>query len=250
MRKVALFLGSMFFLASTSWTPLEAQSLFEKAKGALEKTLGGVTGGSTSGVLGNDEIANGLREALRVGTKRVVGQVGALDGFNGDGDIHIPLPDSLKKAQTLLRRFGMAGLADDLELRLNRAAEAAAPEARELFFQAITRMTLDDVQRIYKGPKDAATRYFQDRMTSALGQRMAPIIDRTLSQVGAIAAYDKMISEYKNLPLVPDVKADLTAYVVGAAMEGIFHYVAREEAAIRADPAKRTTALLKRVFGN
>ena len=145
--------------------------------------------------------------------------------------------------------FGMASLADDLELRLNRAAEQAAPEAKELFLQAIAQMTLDDVQRIYKGPEDAATRYFQDRMTPPLGQRMAPIIDQALSEVGAIAAYDAMISQYKSYPLVPDVKADLTKYVVEEAMGGIFHYVAKEEAAIRANPAKRTTELLQRVFG-
>lgn len=251
MRMATLVIGFTFILAAPPLAPAQAQSLFDKAKGALEKSLGGVKGGSTgAGVLRHDEIANGLREALRVGTERVVARLGALDGFNGDGTIHIPLPGSLKKAQAMLRRFGLSGLADDLELRLNRAAEAAAPEARALFFQAITEITLADARRIYKGPQDAATRYFQDRMSRPLGQRMAPIIDRALSRVGAIAAYDAMMAEYKNLPLVPDVKADLNKYVVQEAMNGIFHYVAKEEAAIRADPAKRTTEILRRVFGN
>ena len=213
MQKGCLLL--LVFLLSAS-PPADAQSWLDKAKGALEKTLGGAAGngivGETAGVLTKGEIADGLREALRVGTARVVAQVGAVDGFNNDRTIHIPLPDSLKKVQDLLRKFGMAGLADDLELRLNRAAEAAAPEAKALFLQAIGEMTLDDVQRIYKGPDDAATRFFQKKMTPSLARRMAPVIAQSLSEVGAIAAYDTMIAQYKSLPLVPDVKADLTKF--------------------------------------
>lgn len=251
MRTTFSVIGFALFMVATPLTSVAAQSWLDKTKGALEKTLGGeaTDGSSSSGILSNAEIGNGLKEALRVGTDRVVGQVGAHDGFNGDSTIHIPLPDTLKKAQGMLRKFGMAALADDLELRLNRAVEAAAPEAKELFFQTITQMSLDDVQRIYKGSEDAATRYFQDRMTPSLGKRMAPIIDEILSEVGAIAAYDAMMAQYKSFPLVPDVKADLTKYVVAEAMDGIFHYGAKEEAAIRANLAKRTTELLKRLFG-
>ncbi len=252
MKTTAIAIGLALCFMTPPLQTASAQNWLDKAKGALEKTLEGITndGSASSGVLSNAEIGSGLKEALRVGTERVVGQVGALDGFNGDDTIHIPLPDTLRKAQEMLRKFGMAGLADDLELRLNRAAEAAAPEAKELFFQAITEMTLDDVRRIYEGPDDAATRYFQGRMATPLAERMAPIVDQILSDVGAVAAYDAMIAQYKSFPLVPDVKADLTKYVVQEAMDGIFHYVAKEEAAIRADPAKRTTDLLKRVFGS
>jgi hypothetical protein len=211
------------------------------------KGLGGSSGGT--GGLGQSEIAAGLREALKVGTERVVGQVGAVDGFNADPEIHIPLPGALKNVQSVLRGFGMGSLADDLELRMNRAAEAAAPEAKQLFFQAISEMTLDDVQQIYNGPDDAATRYFQGKMSPPLAERMVPIVDRTLADVGAIRTYDEMIAQYKAVPFVPDVKADMTKYVVEKAMDGLFHYVAVEEAAIRRNPAKRTTELLQRVFG-
>ncbi|MBC8240161.1 MAG: DUF4197 domain-containing protein [Alphaproteobacteria bacterium] len=226
-------------------------SLFDKAKGAI-KSFGGAKSGGTSSIAGlsNDEIGRGLKEALRVGTERVVGQLGAVDGFNADGKIHIPLPDTLKKVQSMLRGVGLAGLADDLELRLNRAAEAAAPEAKALFWQSISELTLNDVQRIYKGPQDAATRYFEKQMTAPLAKLMEPVIDQSLAEVGAIAAYDTMMAQYKSMPFVPDVKADLREYVVVEAMKGIFHYVAQEEAAIRANPAKRTTDLLKRVFAN
>lgn len=237
---------------ASSALPAAAQnSLLDKAKEAV-KTYGGSSssGASSTGALLSDgEIGRGLQEALRVGTERVVSQVGARDGFFGDEKIHIPLPKSLRRVQTALRGIGMAGLADDLELRLNRAAEAAAPEAKELFWRAISEMNLKDVRRIYNGRKDEATRFFKRRMSKPLGRRMVPVIDRSLADVGAIRSYDEMIGQYKSLPLVPDVKADLTAYVVEKAVAGVFHYVAEEEAAIRRDPAKRTTALLQRVFG-
>jgi hypothetical protein len=132
---------------------------------------------------------------------------------------------------------------------LNRAAEAAAPEAKELFWQAISEMTLDDVRRIYDGPDDAATRYFQDKMTPPLAKRMEPVVDRSLADVGAIQSYDNMMGQYESVPFVPDVKADLISYVVEKAMDGLFYYVAKEEAAIRNNPAARTTEILRRVFG-
>jgi hypothetical protein len=227
--------------------PATAQgSLLDQAKDAV-KGLGQAAPGGSG--LGTDEIAAGLREALKVGTERVVGQVGTTDGYNADADIHIPLPGALTDVQAVLRKIGQAGLADDLELRLNRAAEAAAPEAKALFWDAIAKMTLDDVERIYNGPDDAATRYFQRKMTPRLAKRMTPIIDRTLAEVGAIRTYDAMMAQYKAVPFVPDVKANLTEYAVDKAMSGLFHYVAKEEAAIRNNPTKRTTELLQKVFG-
>jgi hypothetical protein len=240
----------LFAAALALPVPAAAQdSLLERAKQAV-KSFGGSSSGSaaTAGLLSDGEIGRGLKEALRVGTERVVNRVGARNGFFADKKIHIPLPKSLRRVQSALRAIGLAELADDLELRLNRAAEAAAPEAKELFWQAISDMKLADVRRIYNGRKDEATRYFKRRMSKQLGRRMGPVIDRSLADVGAIRSYDAMIGRYKSLPLVPDVKADLTAYVVDKAIAGVFHYVAKEEAAIRRDPAKRTTALLRRVF--
>ena len=144
----------------------------------------------------------------------------------------------------------MSSYMDDLELRLNRAAEKATPKAKKLFYQAITEMTMDDARSIYKGPDDAATRYFQSKMSKPLAKAMYPIVDKSLSEVGAVRSYDKLIGKYRSIPFVPDVKTDLTNHVIKKGMKGIFHYLAREEAAIRRDPAKRTTVLLKRVFGS
>jgi len=195
------------------------------------------------------EIGDAFKEALRMGSEKVVNQLGQQDGFNTDEAIHIPLPEKFKMVKSTLDKVGMSSLTDDLELKLNRAAEAATPKAKDLFFQAITDMSFDDAMEIYNGPKNSATTYFKDKMSASLGKEMAPIIDNSLAEVGAVAAYDKVMDKYKSIPFVPDVKANLTDYVIEKGMDGIFMYMAKEETAIRENPAKQTTELLKKVFG-
>ncbi len=197
-----------------------------------------------------DEIGKAFKEALNIGSKNVVKQLGDFDGFNADPAIHIPLPEQLKTVRTLLNKVGMSTMADNLELKLNRAAEKATPKAKELFKQAISDMTFDDVMNIYNGPKDSATKYFQKKMRQSLRTEMQPDIEQTLSQVGAIQVYDNLMGQYKQIPFVPDVKADLTNYVLGKGLDGIFYYMAKEETAIRENPARQTTNLLKKVFGS
>lgn len=211
--------------------------------------LKGLGGGSTQSALTTPEIGDGLKEALKVGTETVVGQLGQVDGFNADPSIHIPLPESLETVNSVLRKVGMSSMLDDLETRLNRAAEEATPKAKEIFWQAIQEMTMDDVKAIYNGPEDSATRYFQSKMSPALALEMKPVVDKSLAEVGAVKAYDNVMGSYRSMPFVPDAKADLSEYVVDKGMDGIFYYLAKEEAAIRQNPAKRTTELLKKVFG-
>jgi len=215
-----------------------------------QELLGTATKSPVSSTTDTNQIAAGLKEALRVGSDTVVGQLGKPDGFNADPAIHIPLPKSFKSVQAALKPLGMSPLLDDLELRLNRAAEQATPKAKALFMSAIEGMTLDDVMGIYQGPQDAATRYFQKKMSPQLAGEMKPIVDQALTQAGAVQAYDNVMGQYQTVPFVPDVKADLSGYVVEQGMNGIFHYLAQEEAAIRQNPAKRTTELLKTVFGS
>lgn len=229
----------------------QAQSLFDK----IQKTIGTVTGtssggGTTSGGgLSTADVTVGLREALRVGTERVGTSLGAADGYNADPSIHIPLPPELQKVQNLLKKFGLLALADDVELRLNRAAEAAAPKTEELIWKAIEQMTLDDAMAIYKGPQDAATQYFKKVATGDLTATVKPVVDQSLAQVGALSAYDNLLGQYKAMPFVPDVKSDLSQHAIDLALRGLFAYLAKEEAAIRQDPAKRTTEILTKVFG-
>ena len=210
------------------------------------------TGGEETSALGanlpNSDVIAGLKEALTVGSEHVVQQLGQTDGFYADPQIRIPLPEKLATVKSALDKVGMGSFADDLELKLNRAAEAASPKARELFLNAISQMTFEDARGILNGPEDAATQYFRKTMSPDLAQAMTPVVDDSLSQVGAVQSYDRMMGKYADLPFVPDVKADLTDHVVNKGMDGIFHYMAVEEAAIRKDPIKRTTDLLKKVF--
>jgi hypothetical protein len=219
----------------------------QKGQDLLRELGGGTTGEST---LSTAEIAAGLKDALHVGTERVVEQLGRVDGFNADPQVHIPLPGKLHRVQSALDDVGMGSLLDDLDLKLNRAAEAATPKAKALFWDAIRQMTLEDARAIYQGPDDAATRYFERKMSKPLAAEMRPIVEQSLSDVGAVHAYDNMMAQYRAIPFVPDVKTDLTDYVLDRTIAGIFHCLAQEEAAIRQDPAKRTTELLRRVFGS
>ena len=246
----AIFMASLCILLAHTYDAnrAEAQMDWLKTGKDLLGTVGSTPADSASD-LTNSEIASGLKDALRVGTETVVNQLGQRDGFNADPAIHIPLPDSLNQVKSALAAIGMSSMMDDLELKLNRAAEAATPRAKKLFWDAISAMTLDDVQGIYNGPDNSATRYFQDKMSDPLAAEMQPIVENALNQVGAIQSYDAVMGQYASLPFVPDVKADLNTYVVDKGMEGIFHYVAKEEAAIRNDPVKRTTDILQKVFG-
>jgi len=216
--------------------------------GTAGQVLGGVLAGS-DGALGSSEIAAGLKEALKVGTDRVVGTLGVEDGFNADPEVHIPLPKVLAQAQSSLRLIGASGLIDDLELRVNRAAEQATPVAKDIFWQAITGLSFDDVNAIYQGENDAATQYLDQTTRGTLNEAMRPIIDNALAEAGAVNVYDSIIDQAKAAPFLPDLKTDLTNHVLDGAMNGLFSYLAVEEAAIREDPLKRSTELLKRVFG-
>jgi len=211
-------------------------------------TVGGATGGSAGG-LDDIEIGKGLREALRVGSSNVVDSLGRADGFYGVKDAHIPLPGTLGQVQKALKLVGKSGLTDDLELRMNRAAEASVPQAKTAFFDAIEAMTIGDARKILNGPKDSATRYFESKMTPQLTDDFSPIVNTELAESGAAKAYDNTMGEYAKLPFVPDAKANLSSYVVEKALDAVFLFLAREEASIRDNPAARTTALLQKVFG-
>ena len=204
---------------------------------------------ATKQLLSNEEIGEGLRDALRVGTETVVEQLGKSGGFNQDPQIHIPLPSQLDQVKSILGKVGMDSMVTDLETRLNQAAETATPKAKTLFVAAINEMTLDDVMAIYKGPDDAATEYLKSKMAAPLALEMKPVIDESLADVGAANMYNKVMQQYESIPFVPGVDVDLGDYVTQKGMDGIFHYLAIEEAAIRQDPVKRTTEILKKVFG-
>ncbi len=219
---------------------------------ALGNTLFGNVNTQAATVAGlqQQDITAAFKQALSIGTQEVVQQLGQRDGFRADPKIHIPLPASLAKVQGALDTVGASYLLDDLETRLNRAAEIATPHAKELFINAISEMTFDDIYTIYKGPKDSATTYFRQKMSAPLATKMSPFVQNAISQAGVIQSYDKAMGKYQDIPFMPDVKADLTSYVVDQGIEGIFFYLAQQERAIRENPTRQTTELLKKVFGS
>ncbi|MEM6781126.1 MAG: DUF4197 domain-containing protein [Pseudomonadota bacterium] len=250
MKYLAVALLLVPFVTLSACQTTQDGSWLEQTQDVIAQTLNLPGGETTLGELSNSDMIVGLREALSVGTGTVVKQLGVRDGFNLDPQIRIPLPRQLERVDSALGNIGMNSLTQDLELRLNRAAEMATPRAKELFINAISQMTITDAQEIlYGGQNDAATQYLRRTMGVELGQDMTPIVGKALSDAGAIRAYDSVMGQYQNLPFMPDVKADLNQYVVDKALDGIFYYVAAEEAAIRENPAKRTTDILKRVFG-
>ncbi len=215
----------------------------------LTELLNENTSTESSSSISNTDITKAFKQALTIGSDKVVAQLGQLGGFSDDAKVHIPLPKNLQKAKSWMQQVGMEKTLEELETKLNRAAEDATPKAKALFTDAIKQMTFDDIRSIYNGPEDSATRYFEGKMTPQLSREMEPVISASLSEVGALESYDKMISAYKTIPFVPDLKADLTQHVVEGGLKGIFHYLAEQEAAIRNDPVRQTTALLQQVFG-
>ncbi len=225
-------------------TPAHADNLIQKGMDFLS----GSGKQESQAVPGRDEIAKAFKEALRIGSETVVDQLGQEDGFYKDPAVHIPLPEQFKAVKSAMDQAGLSFLTEKLELKLNRAAEKAAPKAKQLFLQAIDDMSFKDVMEIYNGPKDSATRYFKEKMSEPLAEEIKPIVENSMAQVGALQTYDKLMDKYKAMPFVPDVKTNLTDHVTEEGMEGIFHYMAQKEAAIRENPAQQTTELLKRVF--
>lgn len=214
---------------------------------ALQKTVEAFNSG---GQLDEAEIVEGLKEALEIGTAQAVKLAGQEDGYFGHPDIKIPLPDSIAKSESLLRAAGMGDQLDAFQLSMNRAAEASAPEARAIFRDAITQMQVDDARRILNGRDNEATLYFQERTGDALTAAFKPLVHQAMQEVGVTQQYHSLQSGAEAIPFLSEWLVDLDDYVTAQALEGLFFLVAREEAAIRSDPAARGTALLQKVFAN
>ncbi|MGH8632453.1 MAG: DUF4197 domain-containing protein [Burkholderiales bacterium] len=235
MRKVLAVIGAAVLGAGCAGMPPE---------------LAGVLGSAGAPApLAEHEIAQGLKEALAVGTERAVGRIGVRDGFWLNSAVNIPLPESLRKVEKTLRTFGQGARVDEFHLSLNRAAEAAVPEAAAIFGDAIRAMTLADARQILNGPSNAATDYFRGKTQGALTQRFKPTVSKATASVGATRKYKELSA--KVTKVMPGYELqDIDGYVTDRALAGLFRTLADEELKIRQDPAARTTELMKRVFGS
>ncbi len=193
--------------------------------------------------------ASGLKEALNVGTGRAVDLLGRLDGYLGNPEVRIPVPERLEKVGRALDRIGLGGMVEEFETGMNRAAEAAAPLAKQVFVDAIREMSFSDALKILRGDGHEATDYLREQAGPVLSERFRPIVTEQLESVGATRSFNSMMERYSDLPFVSRPDFDLERYVTQEGLDGLFLMIAREEEKIRKDPLARTTDLLKKVFG-
>lgn len=191
----------------------------------------------------------GLKTALTQAAQVAVQNLGKSDGFLGNPDVRIPLPGTLQKAQKLLSALGAGKQSDALVTAMNRAAEAAVPEAKVLLLDAVKQMSVQDAVGILTGGEDAATQYFRRTTSEKLAQRFLPIVRRETGKVQLAQRYNEVAGKAAQLGLVNEQDANLDRYVTGKALDGLFLMMAREEAAIRKDPLGQASAILQKVFG-
>ena len=200
------------------------------------------------GVIGNDQIASGLREALNFGIEKQVTKLTQTDGFFKNEMVKILLPEELQKVDNTLRKMGLSNLADEGLKVLNRAAEDAVQEATPIFVNAVKGITFNDAKQILLGSDDAATNYLKSTTETQLYASFNPVIKNSFEKVGADQVWNNLITKYNDIPFVTKVNPDLTDYVTQQALKGVYTMISVEEKEIRTKTASRTTALLQKVF--
>jgi len=220
----------------------------EMLKGVLGKPA---TQPASSGVdaLSTTDINAGLKEALTRGADAAVAQLGQKDGFFGNAALKIPLPPSLQKAEKAMRLFGMGKQADELVLSMNRAAEAAVPQAKTLLIDAVKAMTLEDARGILTGGKTSATDFFRSKTEAKLTERFGPIVKATTDKVGLAQQYNQYAGAAAQFNLIDKKQASVEQYVTQQALDRLYTVIGEKEAALRANPMQAGSDLLKKVFG-
>lgn len=199
--------------------------------------------------LSGTEVSAGLKEALLKGSEVAVNLLGRPGGFLDNANVRIPLPDGLRQAQSVLRLMGQGRQAEELEVAMNRAAEAAVPHARELLTHAVRTMTVQDARSIVAGGDDSVTRYFQGRTEAPLTQRFLPIVAQATEKLGLVQMYNRYAGQAAQFGVVRQEDANVQSYVTRKALDGLFLVIGEQERAIRNDPVGTGSAILKKVFG-
>jgi len=253
-RSVAIAVLSLALLEKTMFSPL-TKTLMSGLAFIFLLTAGcaSLQHYSLGDVLGDaplDEatVVAGLKEALQVGSGRAIDTTSALDGFLANELIRIVLPEDVQPVAKVMRDVGLGSQVDNFEVSMNRAAEMATGEAKDIFWSAITSMSIADAFGILNGHETAATEYFQGRTSNALRERFRPVVDTSMREVGVYQVYENLVDRTALLPVsLPDL--DLVGYITEKSLGGLFSTLAGEEQKIRKDPVARTTDLLRRVFG-
>ena len=191
----------------------------------------------------------GLKAALEKGSQAAIATLGRTDGFLANPQVKIPLPESLERAERLLRRFGMGRYADELIVGMNRAAEAAVPEARALLVDSIRKMSVQDAKRILGGGETAATDYFRRTTQSQLAQRFLPIVKKQTDRVGLARQYNSLAGHGARIGLIEKDQATIEHYVTDKALDGLYFMIGEQEKSFRRNPVGATSEIVRRVFG-
>jgi Protein of unknown function (DUF4197) len=215
----------------------------------LNFLLIGNAAAATIADLSNAEAVRGLKQALNDGSAAAVARLGVENGYFANPNVKIPLPPSLQRVERGLRAFGMRRQADELVLTMNRAAEAAVPEAKQLLVDAVKTMSVQDAKGILGGGDTAATEYFQRSTRSQLGRRFLPIVKQATDRVGLAQQYNALAGQGVALGLVKEDQASIESYVTQKALDGLYFMIGEQEKAFRQDPVGATSDIVRRVFG-
>ncbi|MBI4741719.1 MAG: DUF4197 domain-containing protein [Betaproteobacteria bacterium] len=199
--------------------------------------------------LSNQDAAFGIKEALSKGAEAAVGQLGKQDGFMGDSRVKIPLPESLRTGEKMMRAMGMSKQVDELVETMNRAAESAVVEAKPILVNAVKNMGVDDAKGLLTGGDDAATQYFRRTTSAPIGEKFLPIVKQATAKVQLADKYNQFAGKVSKLGLLSDKDANLDSYVTQKALDGLYLMIAEQEKAIRQDPIGTGSKLLQSVFG-
>jgi len=199
--------------------------------------------------LSNADAAKGLKAALEKGALSAVGLLGIKDGFMGNEKVRIPLPGYLNDAAQLLRTFGQGAKVDELLTAMNRAAEAAVPQSKELLLKAVQTMSVTDAKGILSGGDTAVTDFFANKTRPALAVKFLPVVTQATSKVGLADKYNELAGKASEFGLVKKEDANIQQYVTGKTLDGLFFMISEEEKKIRQNPVGYGSAILSKVFG-
>jgi hypothetical protein len=232
----------------------QLEPVVEKAKPVLDeikKAVNSKSNDSSGGMqITTQQMAQAIKQALAQGVNDSIYLLGALEGFNLSDLYHIPIPEKLTKPAELLRKLGQGKKVDEFELRLNRSAQQAVKQSTDIFTSAIQGMTVTDALNIMQGADNAATTYFRQRTEASLRERFMPIISKATDQTGLTSTYKSLDQSLNKIYPANTYTIDIDSYVMDHAMGALFDSIAVEEKLIREQPLKRTTELMKTVFGH
>ncbi len=262
MKKISMWMFALLACQAQALDLRGVGDIIQQAGGVANTAIGTSAGVATTAVgastgiasttvnsLSQQETSDGLKLALTQGVSKAVNMLGTNDGFMGNKEVRIPLPKSLKKIEKGMRMVGMGDQADELILKMNRAAELAVPEAKNLLVNSVRQMSLADAKAILTGPQDAATQYFKRTTSSDMAARFLPIVQRATANVQLAETYNQYAEVGSRFGVVKKEDANINQYVTQKALDGLYLMIAKEEVAIRQNPLGQASGLLKKVFG-